>query len=227
MPTTVDFKKGEHVLLTFNTDEILATVPHYLSLLGAAVASWSWAEHHFQNVRAVLELTEDDLSFSNFECPKSTPAQLRLLKDAAEKHIRSEHARLFSVALEIAKRPAGDRNSFSHGIIAYCPSRPTGLVLYKQEDQQKLYRKTFALGLKFAQIEGDTEQFEAATREAIQSGLLYEPDDFRKCMAANKLSADILLWLAYLGSNDPGVVNLGVAKLMAIPEVAREFPAAA
>lgn len=227
MPTPVDFKKGEKVHLTFNVDEIFESAPHFLSLHGAAIASWSWAEHYYENVRAVLELTEDDLSLSNFKGQTLTPAQLRLLDRAAEKHVRPEHARLFSVALDIAKRPALDRNTFSHGLIAYCPIRPTGLVIYKQDDQQKLYRKTFARGLKFGRIEGETEHFDAAMREAIQSGMVFEPDDFRKCMAANKLSADILLWLAYLGSNDAGIVDFGIAKLRAIPEVARAFPDAA
>jgi hypothetical protein len=227
VPKPVAFTKGERVHLTFNVDDILKVVPDYLGMHGAAVASWSWAEQQFQNVRAVLELEDANLSSLKFACPKSTPAQLRLLGEAAEKHISPWLKELFSVALEVAKRPAIDRNTLSHGLVAYCPIRPTGLVIYKQEDQQRLYRNSFAPGVKFGHIDGRAEDFEAVARDVIQSGLLYESDDYRKCIAANRLSGEILLWLPYIGSNDFTIVNLGVVKLLKIPEVAREFERAA
>jgi hypothetical protein len=227
VPKPVAFTKGETVHLTFNADDILKEAPDYLSLHGAVVTSWSWAEQQYQNVRAVLELTDADFSLSKFGCPKSTPKQLRLLDEAAKKHIPSWLRELFSIALNMAKRPATDRNALSHGLVAYCPIRPTGLVIYKQEDHQRLYRNSFARGVKFGHIDGRPEEFESVARDVIQSGLLYETDDYRKCIAANRLSGEILLWLPYLGSNDFTIVNLGVVKLLKIPEVAREFERAA
>jgi hypothetical protein len=227
VPKPVAFAKGESVHLTFNVDEILTEAPELLGLHGAAVTSWSWAEQQYQNVRAVLEITDADPKLSKFDCPRSTPAQLQRLESAAKGAIPSWLRELFLVALKVAKLPSIDRNTLSHGLVAYCPIRPTGLVIFKQEDQQKLYRSTFAPSVKFGRIDGNSEDFEAIAREVVQNGRLYERDDYLRCIAANKLSADILLWLPYLGSNDFTIVNLGIVKLLKIPEVAREFEAAA
>lgn len=219
MPSSVNVQRDERVELSFNTQIILEKAPLLFADFGAAVAGWSWAEQYYQNIRAILELNDGDLTFSEFKEPRLSSQQRRMLLSAAEKHLSGQPLSLFLDAFELAVSPATERNQLAHGLIGYWDARPNNLLVYQQADFQRLFRKTFAPTIFTGRIDVEDAELDAAMMAALNSGQLYDHTDFARLQKQMEASSEIFIALANMCSSDKSVAALGQRMLLARPDV--------
>lgn len=219
MPTPIDLKPGTHLHLDFDAQRIAKRAPVLMAGVGAAIASWSWVEQHYENIRAILELTDFDLSLSEFKTYRLSSRQREKLLAAAKKRLSPTLLPLFLDAFELATGPAGQRNEIAHGLIAFWDARPDVLVIYQPAHFQEFFRKTSAPTIFTGRVVPTDVELDVALKEMAHTGTLFDSTDFAHLVAQSSISNEILISLANMCSSDPNIAGLGERMVRANPHV--------
>jgi len=200
------FPSGTNVRISFNAEEVFQNAPAAAIAFSAAIAAWSWAEHWYANLRAMLELNDPTFDLQTFSTFNTTPPELRALYKAIERIGDRDIEALVVTAIRTASEPSHSRNGLAHGIIGHCQFHRHSLLVFRQEGMRQAFREGFALIVSTASFGGRSgKETEDSFRRFVQSGTEWTVTDLRTLNAAASRSAEILRVSCNLCSRDARV----------------------